>query len=81
MIPICNILPALPRFGKVQHVDANNYWVKTPDAVGIKVSKSLNSEPEVALVEGDHVELVPGKSEQQLVSVINNWNNDDPLRS
>lgn len=43
-------------------------WVRTPDVVGIKVAKSLNLEPEVTLVEGDHVEMHYLKKEEHLVS-------------
>lgn len=55
-------------FGKITHVDAKCYWIKTPDVAGKKVPKELHSEG-MQLLEGDHVKLLYTLEQQNLVRI------------
>lgn len=62
-------------YGKIQHVDEANYWVKTQDVVGVKVPKQCNAEPNIELVEGDLVKLRFTREERPLVREHPSWGN------
>lgn len=58
-------------YGKIQYVDADQYWLNLgPNEPIKKVPKSFNLQKDIELIAGDHVKVLMIKNEPHSVSVV-----------